>query len=831
MNAIWRPRSPRELPLWFLLGGAFAEVAYVATGELIPLGRPWYYVGVFLAVFIAMFLPWAVGVVIPAATGVGAYCFFDSLLSIEKVSNVIRCYVRLPLTSEEGQISRILFAAVVGTLTHAIGRWIRTQRYASRGRIGEWFLRLLCGLVSTGVLPVASGYILYRLSFNCIDWSIFIDHLVGVGTWLVVLTRNLKATVEFLGHRSSGFPVDGSGAFAFVFRSLVRSVLVCLFPLAAGGIYVLFYLPHHGVLHSETLTLHGSVEKSSVRFAGMVGEPVGGKGVLVGGLALFVLVGVLGGRRSANSLLPIPVFKRGQILKNRYDVMPLADVLLAPEEHGLFFGGIMIPEACLTRHLSITGVTGSGKTLTLRLLMQSALTRRRAAKDRRAIVFDPKRDMVSVLHSINKRVRIVILNPFDTRSAGWEVSKDIRDPASAEEFARILVPEKDEGANQFFVDAVRELLKGLVVSFILRCPDSWTLRDVVLAMRSESSLRQVLSATPHTRHLLTYFNEKRTAQNILSSVLTKIAPYEILAAAWDRSKEQVSLCDWLKSDWILVLGSDESVRSSMDSVNRLLLKRMVELVLSEPDSCDRETWVFLDEVREAGKLEGLRQLLTQGRSKGARVVLGFQDIDGMRAVYGKEVADELVGQCGNGVILRLESPATEEWASKTVGDAEWYEYKRTLSISEGTGGTHSVTDGLSVDVVKREAMLPSEFNNLPPASHGGGVTGIFRTAELGVFRSHIPGSALAQLLVPGRADVPNFIPRQKEDLYLRPWEERDLNRLGLSEALREPRRQEKKSGLKFINQDFESEGFGDEIDSKREDESEGKDGLGPEHRI
>ena len=65
---------------------------------------------------------------------------------------------------------------------------------------------------------------------------------------------------------------------------------------------------------------------------------------------------------------------------------------------------------------------------------------------------------------------------------------------------------------------------------------------------------------------------------------------------------------------------------------------------------------FLDDVREAGKLDGLSRLLNQGRTKGACVVLGFQDSDGMRDVYGEYVANELVGQCANKAILRVENP-------------------------------------------------------------------------------------------------------------------------------------------------------------------------------
>ncbi|MGE4211698.1 MAG: type IV secretion system DNA-binding domain-containing protein, partial [Oligoflexales bacterium] len=42
--------------------------------------------------------------------------------------------------------------------------------------------------------------------------------------------------------------------------------------------------------------------------------------------------------------------------------------------------------------------------------------------------------------------------------------------------------------------------------------------------------------------------------------------------------------------------------------------------------------------------------------KGAAVVLSFQDIDGLRSVYGKDEANEMTGQCSSYAVFRLQSP-------------------------------------------------------------------------------------------------------------------------------------------------------------------------------
>jgi hypothetical protein len=98
-----------------------------------------------------------------------------------------------------------------------------------------------------------------------------------------------------------------------------------------------------------------------------------------------------------------------------------------------------------------------------------------------------------------------------------------------------------------------------------------------------------------------------------------------------------------------------------------LAGKLVVVEVDDRSPFARRTWFFLDEVREAGKLELLGRLLTKGRSKGVALDLGFQDISGMREAYGQELADELLGQCNTKILLRVNSPQSAAWAAKQRG--------------------------------------------------------------------------------------------------------------------------------------------------------------------
>lgn len=458
---------------------------------------------------------------------------------------------------------------------------------------------------------------------------------------------------------------------------------------------------------------------------------------------------------------------------------------LAASYTGPYWGFVALAEASATQHFAAIGSTGSGKTMLLRLLMQSVIPRIKKGSDSRALIYDAKSDILPILDGMGVTAPVWILNPFDERSSAWEMGVDVTAPATAQQIATILVSPSKNESQPFFTDAARALLTGVMISFMKRSPGKWLLSDVIHATRTTQSLAQVLSATEETKYLIEqYLGEGITANNILSSLATKLQPFEFIAAAWDRAESKISLKSWLASDSILVLGNDEAVRSALDSINRVIFRRIVELTLAESESTTRRTWFFLDELRQAGALDGLNNLLTVGRSKGACVVLGAQDMEGLREVYGENRANELLGLCGHKALLRLDSPITAKWASELFGTVEDLETRRSHSSSESKGEGRSNTSSgsqVSEQHVVREVVLPSEFLSLPFPSRANGMIGYFLSPEFGGagYRAHISGEWIAGDLKP-LGTAPALLPRAEEHQFLTSWSESRRAELGIS---------------------------------------------------
>lgn len=447
---------------------------------------------------------------------------------------------------------------------------------------------------------------------------------------------------------------------------------------------------------------------------------------------------------------------------------------LGTGEAGLPWGGLTLPPAAAAAHFCVAGTTGSGKTLTLRLLMQAVLPGVAPGSGRRAVVYDPKQDALPLLAGMGLARHCRLIHPLDARGEAWDLAADCTTPVTALQIASVLIPVED-GPNRFFSDAARDLLAGVLVALGQLAPGRWTLRDVLSVLADPARLARVLRLCPHTADRLHYFAEPRTFQGVYATLAARLAWFRPVAACWDRSPRAVGLTRWVAEGGILVLGNDDACRTAVDAVNRAVFQRLTELLLGRPEQAGVSTWVFLDEVREAGKLDGLGRLLTKGRSKGVAVVLGFQAVEGMRDVYGDRLADELVGQCGNKAVLRVESPATADWAAALFGDQEVYDRLHGESAAGLGVPTASVSDAPS----RRPAVLPAEFFDLPRPGPRAGLAGYYLSPAVGAYRGRQPWAEVAARLRPPAAGVPGYVPRPDADQFLRPWGPDDWDRLGL----------------------------------------------------
>lgn len=325
-----------------------------------------------------------------------------------------------------------------------------------------------------------------------------------------------------------------------------------------------------------------------------------------------------------------------------------------------------LPLSDTPAHFFVTGGVGSGKTITLRLLLRSVLPHIGVGHDHRAIILDAGGATESWLGKSDLRCPLHILNPSDQRGTAWDIAMDIDSPLALRQMADVFIP-ADTSASPFFLDTAREILVAVCLAFIQISPGKWTLRDILNAMENRERLREFLSRTPQSAPATKLLKDDRLAATVISLFATKLAPLEFAATCWDHATRKLSLKDWLRGESVLALGNSPASHNSVAPLQQAMFNRLADLIVRQENSANRRTWIFLDNICQEGPLNRLALLLQLARSKGVCVAFSFRDIGQLRSLYGQQVADELTGSCVFKSALRTDSQEMAVWAKGHFG--------------------------------------------------------------------------------------------------------------------------------------------------------------------
>lgn len=462
---------------------------------------------------------------------------------------------------------------------------------------------------------------------------------------------------------------------------------------------------------------------------------------------------------------------------------------LPPNPNRLWWAGLHLPLSEATGHFLIIGSSGSGKSLTIDSLEQSALSHFRPGSDQRAFIFDLKREKYSRLMNQNLSVPIHLMDPMDQRGVAWDIASDVTSPAEARQLARVLIQGGKNESDRFWIEATRNILGGVFTVLAELFPNRWTLRDALLVMRHPKRIAHVLGLLPETSHLWSEdCRDEKTTANLMESFNSFLQRYDVVAAVWHRCPRKLSLKEWVKSDSVLLVPGHPKFAAVLQPIHQAILDFLADLVLSEPDSHTRRSWFFLDEARDLGRVEKLNRLANLGRSKGVSLVLGIQSIEGFTEAYGSEhLAREILGQLSNVTWLRTSSAHTAEAFVKFFGEVEILVRKINSSTSYNSkGGT---TYGTSIEETRRmeKARLGSELMGIPRPSESQPVVMFNDVPLIGSFVAYTLLRNFLERNVLPDPRIPNVIEVLPKEMTLTEWKSADAKRLRLPpEFLRLP---------------------------------------------
>jgi hypothetical protein len=441
-------------------------------------------------------------------------------------------------------------------------------------------------------------------------------------------------------------------------------------------------------------------------------------------LVLFPQLGYAGGvwlARDAAS--PAAKHRRGAVVSSALEAADRRD-----SGTGITLAGVPVAPQDETKHFKIIGTTGTGKSTAIREILTAAL-----ARGDRVIIADPDGGYRARFHDAARGD--VILNPFDGEARKWDIFGEITHDYDVEQLARSLIPDSGddrtwgEYARTFFAAVARQLMAAgnrndaelfrLVESAPaaeLRVLLAGTAAGPFLEPGNEKMFGSVRSIASSSLRALEYTTRQQAepfsvrqwvrqgaAKGADGGGGAKAANGEVGAkgAGWANGRGGVLFFPYKA-------GEIAALRSVISAWMRIGIFEAMD-----HEEADQRLWFVIDELDALGAIDGLKDALARLRKFGGRCILGFQSIAQVSGTYGRGVAETIVENCGNTLILRCsasEHGGTSEFASKLIGQREVMH----TTVSRTRRPQQLIPSATSTELLKIEpAIMASQIERLP----------------------------------------------------------------------------------------------------------------------
>jgi type IV secretory pathway TraG/TraD family ATPase VirD4 len=401
-----------------------------------------------------------------------------------------------------------------------------------------------------------------------------------------------------------------------------------------------------------------------------LGSAAGAAFGIAAGVGTAAALGYAGGRLLGRGA-PVSVrHERGALVQEQPSKMPAHAPAAARAGAGITLAGVALPEADEAKHFKLIGTTGTGKSTAIHELLRGAL-----ARGDRAVIADPDGGYLQRFY--DPRRGDVILNPFDERSARWDLFGEIDDDYDVEQLARSLIPDH-EGADRSWRGYARTFFSAVTAQ--AHAAGSRDIRELyrLLVVAGTGELKTLVAGTPAQPFLEEH--NGRMFDSIRSVTSSAVGALDYVAR---QRSEPFAVRRWVRASGaqpedsqaprgVLFLpyraGQIAALRSTISAWMRLAIFE----AMNQEEGASR-LWFVVDELDALGQIDGLKDALARLRKFGGRCVLGFQSVAQVSTTYGAGEAQTLVENCGNTLILRCsgsEHGGTSQFASRLIGERE-----------------------------------------------------------------------------------------------------------------------------------------------------------------
>ena len=437
---------------------------------------------------------------------------------------------------------------------------------------------------------------------------------------------------------------------------------------------------------------------------------VGLFGLIVGGTTSWALV--LYWRRRGRKQAEDEFIRGARLV----DASHLEALIRADEKaSNITIGGVPNISGGEMKHTLISGAVGTGKSVCILEILDCV-----RKQGKRAIVYDPTGEFTELYY---REGRDVILNPLDARSRNWNLWREIREDVDYRSFATSLVQVKSQ-TDPFFEQSARIIAEEL---FRKLAQTGGATNQAVYDAAAKLTLQELFELLKGTSgaNLIDPAGE-RTALSVRSAFLNAMNSFRYL----HDEGEAFSIREWVANDsadsWLFI-PSRRDQHEAIKPLITLWLEIAILGVMNLPPIREPRFWLVIDELPSLQKIESLRTAVAETRKYGLCGVFGLQSVAQLRDLYGKDIAQTIMGLCQTWVVLRVADSETAKYLSETLGQADIQEKDEGLSF-----GAESNRDGTNLvsKRTERAIVLASEIQHLPDLEGYMRVPGAYPVAKI-----------------------------------------------------------------------------------------------------
>mgnify|MGYP000072394024 CR=1 FL=1 len=368
-------------------------------------------------------------------------------------------------------------------------------------------------------------------------------------------------------------------------------------------------------------------------------------------------------------------------------------------------GNIPLPAGSECEHLAFIGAPGTGKSQAI----MGLLDRIRARGDA-AVIYDSKGTFTG--HYYDPKRGDILLNPLDKRSPAWTPWAEIEDEMDADRLAQSLIPAGDH-STPFFHDTARAMLSAALMKMRGTKGDKPALERLLqLLLHASAEQREAFYRGTDVTQIYDKGGERMrvSVEQNLRTYARTLRYLPLQSGGPDdfsilRHIQGIDSRD--RQPWLFLPSPLRAKHTSIKPLLTCWLDCAVAALLSCGEQRDRRCWFIVDEVKSLHRVPSLSDLMAEGRSFGACVVLGFQDLAQLRDVYGADDAKTMSAVLGTKVLFRIADPETAKWGADALGEVEEETVKESTRY-DAAGDTPKGVQ-LSAQRVQRHLVMPAEL--------------------------------------------------------------------------------------------------------------------------